>query len=66
MGFWEIFLILVIALIVISPQKLPEIAKEMGKGIRWLKKSYVEFKVALTKDINENDTTGSLWNKKKS
>jgi Tat protein translocase TatB subunit len=65
MGLWEVLLILVIAFLVIGPQKIPEIARAMGKGARWLKRSYTDFKVAITKDITENNTSNSSWNKKK-
>ena len=65
MGFWEVLLILIIAFLVIGPQKVPEIARAIGKGTCWLKKSYTDFKIAITKDITENNTTNSSWNKKK-
>jgi len=65
MGFWEVLLILIVAFIVVGPQKIPEIARTMGKGARWLKKSYTDFNVAITKDFTENNTSDSSWNKKK-
>ncbi len=34
LGMWEILVILVVALIFIGPQKLPEIARSLGKGLR--------------------------------
>lgn len=34
LGFGELILILIIALIFIGPKKLPEVAKGLGKGIR--------------------------------
>lgn len=34
LGFGELILILVIALIFIGPKKLPELAKGLGKGLR--------------------------------
>ncbi len=34
LGFWEIMVILALALIVIGPKKLPDIAKTLGKGLR--------------------------------
>ncbi len=34
LGMWEILVILVVALIFIGPQKLPEIARSLGKGMR--------------------------------
>lgn len=65
MGFGEVLLILIIAFIVIGPKKIPEIARAMGKGARQLKKSYTDFKLSITKDITEDNTGNSSWNKKK-
>ena len=38
MGMPEIILILAVALIVLGPKKLPEIAKSLGRGIAEFKK----------------------------
>lgn len=38
-GPWELILILVIALIVVGPGKLPEVAKSLGKATREFKKA---------------------------
>lgn len=50
MGFGEIFLILLIALIVFGPGKLPDVGKALGKSLG-------EFKSALkkTEDIIKED-----------
>ena len=45
-GFQEIIVILIIALLVIGPRKLPDLAKSLGKALR-------EFKNA-TEDIKQN------------
>ena len=37
LGFWEIAVILVLALLILGPKKLPELARTLGKGIRELK-----------------------------
>ena len=47
MGMPEIILILAIALIVLGPKKLPEIAKSLGKGIAEFKKATDELKDSL-------------------
>jgi sec-independent protein translocase protein TatB len=47
MGMPEIILILAIALIVLGPKKLPEIAKSLGRGIAEFKKATQEFKENL-------------------
>jgi sec-independent protein translocase protein TatA len=38
-GPWELVFILVIALIVVGPGKLPEVAKSMGKAVNEFKKT---------------------------
>ena len=60
-GPWELVLILLIALIVVGPGKLPEVAKSLGKGIREFKKATTgvqrEFQEAMKfEDEPENKT----------
>jgi len=69
MGFWEVILILFLAFIFVGPQKLPGIARELGKGARWLKKNYTDFKVAIAKEVDGVDgvnTDTERWDKTKS
>jgi TatA/E family protein of Tat protein translocase len=47
MGMPEILLILAIALIVIGPKKLPDLAKSMGKAFGEFKRATQDFKQAL-------------------
>ncbi len=42
-GMPELIVIMVIALIVIGPQKLPELAKSLGKGLAEFKKASDDF-----------------------
>lgn len=51
-GFQELLLILVVALIVLGPQRLPEVAKSLGKFYREIKGSIDEVKDSITKDIS--------------
>ena len=46
----ELMVILVIALIVLGPQKLPETARSVGKGMR-------ELKASLSGEDDERDRT---------
>ncbi|MDY6990129.1 MAG: twin-arginine translocase TatA/TatE family subunit [Thermodesulfobacteriota bacterium] len=50
MGMPEIILILAIALIVLGPKKLPEIAKALGRGISEFKRATQDFKESLDVD----------------
>jgi sec-independent protein translocase protein TatB len=44
LGFGEIVIILVLALVLLGPQKLPEVAKQLGKGFRDFKKATDDLK----------------------
>jgi TatA/E family protein of Tat protein translocase len=50
MGMPEIIMILAIALIVLGPKKLPEIAKSLGRGIAEFKKATQDFKESIEVD----------------
>ena len=49
----EIVLILIIALIVFGPKRLPELGRSMGRGIR-------EFKNSVTSDKDDDDDVREL------
>ena len=50
MGLPELIIIMVIALIVIGPSKLPDLAKALGKGMAEFKKATQEIKEGLELD----------------
>ena len=59
-GLPELMIIAAIALIVFGPQKLPELAKAIGKAMREFKKATEEMKESFeaeTKDLEELKTT---------
>lgn len=49
-GMPELMIIMVIALIVIGPQKLPELARSLGKGLAEFKKATDDFKQSVDID----------------
>ena len=51
-GFPELIVIMVIALIVVGPKKLPDLAKALGKGMAEFRKATHEIKESL--DIDED------------
>ena len=54
-GMPELIIILAIALIVIGPKKLPDLAKSIGRAIREFKKATSEFKETLQIDEDLTD-----------
>ena len=42
-GFGELVLVLVVALLVLGPEKLPKLAKTLGKGMREFRRAASEF-----------------------
>ena len=54
-GTWEILLILVVALIIWGPGRLPEIARTLGKTVRALKKASFDLTTAVTKEIEKEN-----------
>ena len=51
LGIQELLVILVIALIVVGPKKLPDIAKSLGRGLAEFKRTADEFQSALLADV---------------
>lgn len=49
----EIFLILVIALIIFGPAKLPEIGRSLGKAINSFRKATLDLSSQVTKEMKE-------------
>jgi len=50
-GFQELLVILVVALIVLGPQRLPEVAKSLGKFYRELKSAVDDVKSSVATDL---------------
>lgn len=57
-GLGEVLLILVVALIIWGPKRLPQIARTMGKTIRALRKATYDITSQVTRelDIQERET----------
>jgi sec-independent protein translocase protein TatA len=54
-GMPEMIIILVIALIVIGPHKLPELAKSLGKGLAEFKKASEGFQRSVQEEANKSE-----------
>ncbi len=51
-GTGELLLILIVALIIWGPGRLPEIARTLGKTVRALRKASSDFTSTITKEID--------------
>lgn len=55
LSFWEIGIILAIALIVLGPSKLPDLAKSFGKALREFRKATEDFKSTMDDEMYRPD-----------
>ena len=58
-GIGELLLVLVVALVIWGPGRLPEIARTMGKTVRALKKVTFDLTAEVTKEIDEEEKNHS-------
>ena len=56
LGFQEIFVIFLIALLVFGPKKLPELGKSLGRGIREFKRATEDLKQNWEEHIRDAET----------
>ncbi len=57
-GLWEILLVLVVALIIFGPTKLPEMGRSIGNGLREFRKATKELKDTISLEDNNPDKSG--------
>ena len=54
-GLPEVTVIIILALLIFGPKKLPELGKQLGKTLKSLKKASNEFQNEIDQVINEED-----------
>lgn len=54
-GFQELIIILVIALLIFGPGKLPDVGKALGKSINEFKRASKDVQKEITDAINDNE-----------
>ena len=59
-GLPEVTVILILALLIFGPKKLPELGKQLGKTLKSLKKASNEFQNEIDQVMNEEDKEKSL------
>lgn len=56
-GFWELILIAVIALLVVGPERLPELIRETGRWVRAARRFVTDTRYQIEREL-ELDTHG--------
>ncbi len=59
-GFQELILILVIALVVFGPKKLPELGRSLGKTLAEFRRASNEIKQSIEKELQDTDDQNKL------
>ena len=59
-GLPEVTVILILALLIFGPKKLPDLGKQLGKTLKSLKKASNEFQNEIDQVMNEEDKKESL------
>lgn len=52
----ELLLILLVALVIVGPKRLPELSRTIGRGLRELRRAQDEVKDAIRLGLNESDS----------
>ncbi len=60
LGMPELLVIMAVALIVIGPKRLPDIARALGKGMREFRKATTDFKQNIDLDPSDFDPRAAL------
>lgn len=55
-GTQELIIILVVALIIFGPKRLPELGKSLGKGIKEFKNSTTELTGQVTEEVKDQES----------
>lgn len=53
LSFWEIGMILLVALVVLGPERLPRVARSLGRGLRQLRRASSDVRQAISGPLRE-------------
>ena len=58
-GIWEVLLIIVVILIILGPQRVPEIARKLGQAIRAIRRASTDLTTAVTRELDVTQSNSS-------
>ena len=61
-GILELFLVLLIGLLVLGPERLPEVVKSVTRSMKWIKKTITSTKEEVSKNIGLDEVYQDLRN----
>ena len=61
-GIFELFLVLLIGLVVLGPERLPEAVKSVTRSMKWIKKTITSTKEEVSKNIGLDEVYQDLRN----
>ena len=64
-GFLEILIVLIVGIVVIGPDKLPEFVKFLIKTFTKLQNKFFEFRTSVERDIGAEDLRQDIFNELK-
>ena len=51
-GFWELLLICIVALLIVGPEKLPGLVREVSRWVRKIRRSIIEARYELEREFD--------------
>ena len=59
-GFWELLLIAIVALLVVGPERLPKLVREVGMWIGHAKASFQSIRREISRELDEQELREAL------
>ena len=63
-GTTELLVILVVALVVVGPRKLPELGRSLGRGLNEFKRASDDFKQTWEKEVATEQAPGRIYSER--
>jgi len=61
-GLLELFLVVIVGLVVLGPERLPEVIKSITRSVNWIKKTIASTKEDISKNIGLEEIYQDLRN----